>query len=89
MPSMREAQHLRQRILALAGEARRAMVGNRDLPEARPAHEPAHEAIALRHGAQRVDHATVHQPEVARVERDARVRETIRESDRTRAPSRS
>ena len=53
------------------------MVGNGHLAEAGPAHEPTHEPVALRHRSQRLDYATVHQPEVAGVERDARLGEAI------------
>ncbi len=73
----READHLRQRVLGGAGEAAGAAVDHRLLMEADPRHHAAHEAVALGHRLQRVHHAAIHQPEVARVERDRRVRHGV------------
>ena len=66
----REAHHLPQRILGLAGEPFLAVVRQRDLLEADPRHHPADEARLLRHCQQGVERPAAHQPEVAGVDRD-------------------
>ncbi len=63
----REAQHLAQRVLGLAGVARVALVGDGGLREADPHGHAAQEARALGHRQQRVQRAAVEQAEVAGV----------------------
>ena len=63
----REAQHLAQRVLRLAGVAGVALVRDRRLAKADPHGHAAQEAAALGHRQQRVERAAVEQPEVAGV----------------------
>jgi hypothetical protein len=71
----RERQHLRDRILRRAAEARVAFVLDADLLVADPTHEAAQEAMFLARLRERVDHAPAHQAKVARVDRDRDVRQ--------------
>ena len=57
MASAAKRTILRQRILALAGDPRLAVVEQRHLPAADPRHHAADEAVALGHGQQQVEHA--------------------------------
>src|SRR6476620_6242060 len=65
-----EADHLRQRIFALAGMALGTVVDDRYLAEADPGDHAADEACLLGQAQQRIERAPAHQAEVARVERD-------------------
>jgi len=71
----REAQHLRERILGLAGKARIAIVLDAGLVEADPRNEPANEAVPLARALQHLHDAPAHQPEIARIDGDRDVRE--------------
>src|SRR5439155_1282166 len=66
----REAEHLPERILRLAGEALLAPVEDSRLPEPDPAEHAADEAAALAHPREDVEHPPVDEPEVADVDRD-------------------
>ena len=57
------------RIVAGTGGARRAVIGERDLAQADPAHHAADEALLLRHRIENVDDLAAHQPEVAGIDR--------------------
>ena len=85
----REAQHLAQRVLRLAGVARVALVGDGGLGEADPDGHPAQEARALGHRQQRVERAAVEQPEVARVGLEVDLRELVEELVEPATPSRA
>src|ERR1700755_1342946 len=63
----REAQHLRQRVLGLAGVARVAAIGHRGLAVADPNRHASQESVALAHRQERVERAAIEQPEVARI----------------------
>ena len=75
----REAQHLAQRVLRLAGVAGVALVVDGRLREADPDGHAAQEAVALAHRQQRVQRAAVEQPEVARVGLEVDLRELAEE----------
>ena len=62
--------HLAEGILRLAGEALVPPVEDAYLPEPDPAEHAAHEAVALAHPGEHVEHPPIHEPEVADVERE-------------------
>ena len=75
----REAQHLAQRVLRLAGVARVALVGDGGLVEADPHGHAAQETRALGHRQQRVQRAPVEQAEVAGVWLEVHLGELVEE----------
>src|SRR5439155_11814156 len=54
--------------------------GYGDLREPEPAHHTAHKAVALGHRKQGFDHSPIHQAKIAHVERDAGVRQEVKNS---------
>ena len=68
-----EAEHAAERIIAGAAGARRAVISERDLAQADPAHHAANEALLLRHGVQNVKDLAAHQPEITGVDRHVAV----------------
>jgi hypothetical protein len=79
-PVGREADHPRQRVLRAAGEPGGCRVFHGDLAEAEPCEHPAHEAVALRHRAKRLDDAAVREAEVARCRRNVDARELAQQA---------
>ena len=82
-----ETQHLAQRVLRLAGEALRPLVFHADLLEADPTAQPAHEAVLLAQPAHGEHDAAVHEPEIARVQRNVDVGDALQEAGRRGWPS--
>ena len=64
----------------LAGQARVAVVVHRGLAKPHPGEQPLHEAGALRHAAQGLHHAPVHEPEVAGVARDVHLADAVQQA---------
>ncbi|WP_232729776.1 hypothetical protein [Herbaspirillum huttiense] len=48
--------------------------------KADPAHHAAHEAVALRHGAQGVDHTAAHQTEIAGIQGNVDFRHLVEQA---------
>ncbi len=76
----REAHHLAERIVGLAGVPLGAVVGEGDLAEADPGDHAADEARLFGERQQRVERAPRHQAEVAGVERNRRVGDAVEEA---------
>ena len=70
----READHLLERILGLAGKPLVTVIGERHLPEPDPGDHAADEARLFGQGEQRVERAAAHQPKISGVERDIDIR---------------